>query len=66
MEITVKGMTCGGCVRSVTNALKTLDQNAQVDVTLETQNIKISTTKNENEVKEAIEDAGFDVILIKN
>lgn len=66
MEITVKGMTCGGCVRSVTNALKTLDQNAQVEVTLETQNIKISTTKNENEVKEAIEDAGFDVILIKN
>lgn len=66
MEITVKGMTCGGCVRSVTNALKTLDQNAQVEVTLETQNIKISTTKNQNEVKEAIEDAGFDVILIKN
>lgn len=66
MEITVKGMTCGGCVRSVTNALKNLDQNAQVEVTLETQNIKLQTTKTEGEVKEAIEDAGFDVILIKN
>lgn len=66
MEITVKGMTCGGCVRSVTNALMNMDQNAQVEITLETQNIKLQTTKSENQVKEVIEDAGFDVILIKN
>ncbi len=66
MEITVKGMTCGGCVRSVTNALKNLDQNAQIEVNLETQNIKISTSKSQIEIKEVIEDAGFDVILITN
>lgn len=66
MEIKVSGMTCGGCVRSVTNALKTLDNNASVEVNLESQNIKLQTTKSAEEVKGTIEDAGFDVIQITN
>lgn len=65
MEVKVSGMTCGGCVKSVTNALKTLDQNADVAVSLETQTIQIKTTKDPNEVKHTIEEAGFDVLNIQ-
>ncbi len=65
MEVKVAGMTCGGCVRSVTNALKALDQNADVNVSLETQTIQIKTTKDSNEIKSTIEEAGFDVLNIQ-
>jgi len=33
-EIKVTGMTCGGCVKSITNALKAFDSKADVDVDL--------------------------------
>ncbi|MCK6596351.1 MAG: heavy-metal-associated domain-containing protein [Bacteriovoracaceae bacterium] len=65
MEVKVSGMTCGGCVKSVTNALKALDQNAEVSVSLETQTIQIKTSKETNDVKHTIEEAGFDVLNIQ-
>lgn len=65
MEVKVTGMTCGGCVKSVTNALKALDQNADVNVSLETQTIQIKTTKDAKDIKTTIEEAGFDVLNIQ-
>ncbi len=61
-EIKVEGMTCGGCVRAVTQALQTLDPLAQVKVDLSTQKIDIHSKKDQESIKEAIEDAGFSVL----
>jgi copper chaperone len=56
----VKGMTCGGCVQSVTNALQHADPTAQVSVELESGKVSLESTLSEDAIKTAVEDAGFD------
>lgn len=62
--LNVKGMTCMGCVRSVKNVLEPMSGVNDVDVSLETGTVKVqydpSAVKIED-VKRAIEDAGYDV-----
>ncbi|MFA6239077.1 MAG: heavy metal-associated domain-containing protein [Bacteriovorax sp.] len=60
-ELKVSGMTCGGCVNSVTNAVKSLDSKSEVKVDLKTQMVQIKSDKAESEVIDAIEEAGFSV-----
>lgn len=62
--IPVKGMTCGGCVNSVTKALNGVDGVENVDVSLESNQATITyndAKTSEAKLKEAIEDAGYDV-----
>lgn len=56
----VKGMTCDGCVNSVTNAIKYADPNAKVDVILDSGRVTVAGTVDEAAIKTAVEDAGFD------
>ena len=63
--LNIKGMTCGGCVKSVTNVLQQLPGIASVNVSLEQNNavIKYDPAKvNPAQFKSAIEDAGYDVV----
>lgn len=63
--IQIDGMTCGGCVKSVTNALQQVDGVQAVEVSLENKsaNINFDDSKTNLEaLKEAIEDAGYDVV----
>ena len=62
MEETYKvgGMTCGGCVRSVTNALERLSPEIEVEVSLENGSARVRGDHSEGTIKQAIEDAGFD------
>ena len=56
-------MTCGGCVKSVTNALNQVTGVQQADVSLEQNNAVINfddSQTNETALKQAIEDAGFE------
>lgn len=64
-ELKVTGMTCGGCVNSVTRALKHLDANAEVSVALDKQLVKVKSNKGQDEISAAIEDAGFNVVEAK-
>ncbi len=56
----VKGMTCGGCVKSVTNAIQHADPAARVSVELESGRVTIGGEMSEDSVRNAVEDAGFD------
>jgi len=61
----ISGMTCGGCVRSVTNVLKALPGVDQVDVSLEAASavVKFDTSRiGTAAFKAAIEDAGFELL----
>lgn len=61
--IRVEGMSCGGCVRSVTAALKSLSGVTDADVSLESAQARVQydpATVSEQQLREAIEDAGFD------
>ncbi len=60
----VTGMTCGGCVRSVTNLLKGLDGVAKAEVSLEAKRAVVdydAAKVGVAQMKSAIEDAGFEV-----
>jgi copper chaperone len=60
-ELQVEGMSCGGCVRSVTKSVQAVDGNAKVDVDLESKKVRVETQASLDAVKSAISDAGYDV-----
>ena len=63
MTIKVGGMTCGGCVASVTRVLAALDGVTKVDVSLEQGKavVEVDAVKVCREhLLQAIEDAGFE------
>ena len=60
-ELQVEGMSCGGCVRSVTKSVQAVDGNAKVDVDLASRKVRVQTKASLDAVKSAISDAGYDV-----
>lgn len=64
ITIKIKGMTCGGCVKSVTEVLKKVSGVENVNVSLE-QNCAIvaydPAQAQASQLLSAIEEAGFDV-----
>ncbi|RZA26168.1 MAG: copper chaperone [Proteobacteria bacterium] len=60
-ELQVEGMTCGGCVRSVTKAVQSVDGNARVDVDLASKKVTVESQAGLDAVKAAISEAGYDV-----
>ena len=64
-EFLVSGMTCGSCVKSITNAIKALDTSAQVNVDLSTQKIKVDSKKEQLEIQSSIEEAGYEILEAK-
>lgn len=59
LELDLPGMTCGGCVRGVTAAVRELDADAQVEADLEHRRARITTTAPEAQVREALTEAGY-------
>lgn len=56
--ITLEGLSCNGCVNSVTNALMMVDGVEQADVTL--YEAHVTGTMSADDLIEAVEEAGFD------
>ena len=57
----VSGMTCGGCINSVTRAIQARDPQAQVQVDLETQIVSLETRLSSELAAKLISDAGFPI-----
>ena len=65
ITLTVKGMTCMGCVRSVKNILEPIPGVSGVDITLENGEVVIAydpSMANTDQLRGAINDAGYEVI----
>ena len=63
--IRIGGMSCQGCVKNVTRVLQALPGIDRVDVSLEAGQASITfepEKANVSQFKQAIEDAGFDVL----
>lgn len=56
----VDGMTCGGCARSVTNAITKAAPSAAVTVDLPSGTVTVDGGVPADTVKRAVEAAGFD------
>ncbi len=65
--IYVEGMTCNNCVRHVEEALKELEgvKTVRVDLEGKKAEVELSREVSDQEIIEAIEDAGYDVSSIK-
>jgi len=62
--IKVEGMSCGHCEKRVENALKELNKVEIIEISADKNQVIINIDDNKDleEVKEAIEDAGYEVI----
>ena len=65
LTLNIKGMTCGGCVKSVSSVLQKIAGVSGVEVSLEQNRATISydpAQAKPAQFKSAIEDAGYDVV----
>lgn len=62
IELKVQGMTCGGCVNSVTRAVKNLDAAAEVKVDLATKRVSVNGKVSEQDLIRALDDAGYEAV----
>ena len=63
VTLNIDGMTCGGCVKSVTKVLNGLDGVHSATVSLENKNAQVEFDESKIQIAqlvEAVEDAGFD------
>ena len=60
MELSVKDMSCGHCVQSITKAIQALDANSTVAANLTDRTIKVDTAASEEAVKATLSTIGFD------
>lgn len=61
IEVTVPGMSCGPCARAVTNAVRSVDLDAEVQIDLETKRVSIDSDAPLGAISAAIEQAGYKV-----
>lgn len=57
----VQGMTCGHCVKAVTEAVKTLDPKAEVQVDLASGKVQVQSEQDRAALAGAIEEEGYKV-----
>ncbi|PKL78773.1 MAG: hypothetical protein CVV27_02845 [Candidatus Melainabacteria bacterium HGW-Melainabacteria-1] len=55
----VQGMTCQGCVKSITRAIMEADPDAGVEVDLDLKRVETLTRLNPDQIQAQIESAGF-------
>ena len=59
IELTLPNMTCGGCARGVTAAIKAVDPTADVVIDVPTRNVRVTTKADSKAVRDAVTEAGF-------
>jgi copper chaperone len=67
-QIFIEGMTCGHCSGRVEKALKAVDGIVDAKVDLDNKNaiVEMNANVEDGVLKETVEDAGYDVVDIKN
>jgi copper chaperone len=57
----VQGMSCGHCVNAVTQAVKSVDPQAQVQIDLANGKVQVQSQQDHAAIARAIEDEGYKV-----
>ncbi|MEN8076732.1 heavy-metal-associated domain-containing protein [Clostridioides difficile] len=65
-KIFIEGMSCNHCVNHVKEALSELKDSGKIQVNLEEKYAVVETSSNNEEIKDKIEDQGYDVISIES
>jgi len=59
MELKIEGMTCGGCAKSVTKAIQSIDPGAKVETNPAARAVKVDTTATLAALLQVLEEAGY-------
>lgn len=57
--MTVPNMACSACANNITNAVKAVDANANVEADPKTKLVNVDTQASETAIKEALTAAGY-------
>ncbi|MEG8234125.1 heavy-metal-associated domain-containing protein [Pseudomonas orientalis] len=58
----VEGMTCGHCVRAVTQAVQSQDADAEVTVDLATKQVRVQSRLEREAIAQLIKEEGYTVV----
>jgi copper chaperone len=58
-QFKVEDMTCGHCVSRVTKAVKAVDSQAQVEISLRDKRVNVRSSAAQAVIAEAIQEAGY-------
>jgi len=58
-EFKVEAMSCGHCVRAVTEAIRAADPAAKVDVDLTSKAVRVESSRPRAELAQALAEAGY-------
>ena len=64
IKLTVQEMACGGCVKSIKEALTALDPSADVHADLEAGTVEVTSKTEPEMIRTTIEEAGFPAQLV--
>lgn len=59
MEFDIPAMSCGHCVKAITEALQQLDPSAKLSVDLPAKKVTLDTTQHRATVAAALTEAGY-------
>ena len=60
-SFSVQGMTCGHCERAVTQAIRQVDPQAEVQIDRASGNVQVRSTHSREELARAMADEGYQV-----
>ncbi len=63
MKFSVENMTCGHCVKAITNAVKDADQQAQVEIDLGQKIVNIESQLSAEQVEKLLAEEGYTATL---
>lgn len=59
IELTIKDMTCGHCASRVTQAIKSVDDQAEVTIDVAKKHVRIDSAHDAQEIATALTEAGY-------
>lgn len=59
IELTLPTMTCGHCVRTVTDTVRKLDPAAKLDIDLPTHKVQIESSRPADDFRVALSEEGY-------
>lgn len=59
MKLHIENMTCGGCARGVTAAIKSVDAQAEVKADPPSRSVEVKTSASQEQIEAALCEVGF-------
>jgi copper chaperone len=59
MQLRIEGMTCGGCAKSVTTAITSVDPGAKLEANPAARTVKVETSASKDQILKVLDQAGY-------